>query len=173
MPSSYQAPMRKDEKPETTHSQTTETNIAAQKATVQLILDRKGGDVIAIRPEDELRTAVEILRDHRIGALVVTDADGALLGILSERDIVRKLADAPGRTLGHRVADMMTTKVEVCKPDDLLISVLRRMTDGRFRHMPVVEEDRLLGIVTIGDVVNHRLIELEHEALQLKQLIVG
>lgn len=173
MPESYRPPLRKDDKSEHSHSQTTQSNISVMKATVQDVLDRKGGKLISVRPQDGLQVAVEALRDNRIGALVVTDANGALQGILSERDIVRKLADAPGRTLGHKVEDIMTSKVELCKPDELLVSVLRRMTEGRFRHMPVADDSGLLGIVTIGDVVSHRLNELEHEALQLKQLIVG
>jgi CBS domain-containing protein len=173
MPASYQQPMRKDEKHETTHSQTVATNIATDMATVKSILDHKGDDVISIRPQDTLHDAVVVLRDKRIGALVVTDANGALQGILSERDIVRKLADAPGKTLPHKVEEVMTRDVEVCKADEPLVSVLRRMTKGRFRHMPVVDETGLVGMVTIGDVVNHRLTQLEHEALQMKQLIVG
>ncbi|WBU63912.1 CBS domain-containing protein [Paracoccus aerodenitrificans] len=173
MPESYQPPLRKDKNPEQTHSQSAETNLSMQKAVVVDVLKRKGDKVFSVRPQDGLQTAVESLRDNRIGALIVSDANGALLGILSERDIVRKLADAPGRTLGHKVEDIMTTRVETCTPDDPLVSVLRRMTEGRFRHMPVMDETGLIGIVTIGDVVNHRLIELEHEALQLKQLIVG
>ncbi|MEL6171245.1 MAG: CBS domain-containing protein, partial [Pseudomonadota bacterium] len=117
--------------------------------------------------------AVETLRDKRIGALLVVDSDGLLVGIISERDIVRKLAETPGKTLPQRVSDVMTRKVETCSPDDSLVDVLRRMTNGRFRHMPVMRGDTLVGMVTIGDVINYRLTELEHEALQLKQLIVG
>ncbi|MBW8637220.1 CBS domain-containing protein [Hoeflea sp. WL0058] len=173
MPESYQPPLQKDDEHETTHSQSLDTNISKEAATVHKILAHKGGDVIGIRPDDTLGDAVQLLRDKGIGALIVTETDGALLGILSERDIVRKLADAPGRTLPHRVDEVMTKNVEVCSPTDDLVSVLRRMTDGRFRHMPVVEEGRLIGMVTIGDVVNYRLLQLEYEALQLKQLIVG
>ncbi|MBN9669449.1 CBS domain-containing protein [Roseibium aggregatum] len=173
MPSSYQAPSQKDKKQVSTHSQTPETNIKKEAATVRKVLDQKGSDVFALRPQNTLHEAVELLRDKRIGALIVKDAEGNLQGILSERDIVRKLADTPGQTLAQRVEDVMTVNVEVCAPDDPLISVLRRMTEGRFRHMPVVEDGSLAGMVTIGDVVNYRLTELEYEALQLKQLIVG
>ncbi len=173
MPESYQPPLQKDDEHATTHSQSLDTNISKEAATVHKILAHKGGEVIAIRPDDTLGDAVQVLRDKGIGALIVTDTDGALLGILSERDIVRKLADAPGRTLPHRVDEVMTSNVEVCSSSEDLVSVLRRMTDGRFRHMPVVEEGRLIGMVTIGDVVNYRLLQLEYEALQLKQLIVG
>ncbi|MEM9012087.1 MAG: CBS domain-containing protein [Pseudomonadota bacterium] len=173
MPSSYQPPMRGDTADKRTFSQSKTTNLSTETATVQKLLDGKGDAVFAIEPEETLGRAVEILRDRRIGALVVTDAAGTLLGILSERDIVRKLADTPGRTLPKRVEEVMTSEVEVCAPEEPLVSVLRRMTNGRFRHMPVMVDGKLAGMVTIGDVVNYRLKELEHEALQLKQMIVG
>lgn len=173
MPSSYQAPTRKDAQDTRTHSQTQQSNLRAVEARVRQIIDGKGGKVISIRPQETLGKAVEVLRDNRIGALVVTDANGALIGILSERDIVRKLADTPGQTLPQKVEDVMTTDVVTCEMDDSIVGVLRRMTDGRFRHMPVVDGENLCGMVTIGDVVNFRLTALEHEALQLKQLIVG
>ena len=88
-------------------------------------------------------------------------------------DLVRKLADTPGQTLPQLVGDVMTKKVETCTGTEPLVSVLKRMTSGRFRHMPVMDAGKLAGMLTIGDVINYRLTELEHEALQLKQLIVG
>ena len=173
MPTSYQAPMRKDRKGSKSQSQDPSSNLKAKTAVVGDILSSKGGDVIAIRPQETLGRAVEVLRDKRIGALVVTDSTGALCGILSERDIVRKLADTPGQTLPQLVEDVMTKEVQTCGMDDPLVSVLKRMSDGRFRHMPVMGEAGPIGMVTIGDVITHRLNEVEHEALQLKQLIVG
>jgi len=167
--------MRRDDAPgRKTQSQSVSTNISRDGATVQKLLAGKGAaDIISIRPDDTLATAVGLLRDKRIGALVVTGADGTLAGILSERDIVRKLAETPGQTLPQTVGDNMTCAVETCAPNDLLVDVLRRMTGGRFRHMPVVDQGKLCGMVTIGDVVHYRLNELEHETLQLKQIIVG
>ncbi|MEM9968542.1 MAG: CBS domain-containing protein [Pseudomonadota bacterium] len=173
MPTSYQAPMRKDKEVTRTHSQNQSSNLQSEIATVAHILAQRDARVIDIKPDDTLGHAVEVLRDERIGALVVTDGTGALYGILSERDIVRKLADTPGRTLPQQVKEVMTDKVETCSPAEALVSTLKRMTAGRFRHMPVVDRKRLVGMITIGDVVNYRLNELEHEALQLKQLIVG
>jgi CBS domain-containing protein len=174
MPASYQTPKRGDAQNKTkTVSQSASTNVAQDTATVRKLLEGKGRDVYSIRPDDTLSAAVAMLRDKRVGALIVTDANGALVGILSERDIVRKLAETPGQTLPQKVSDNMTHKVETCSPDETLVTVLRRMTEGRFRHMPVVDNGTLCGMVTIGDVVNHRLNELEHEALQLKQMIVG
>ncbi len=173
MPTSYQAPSRKDKSSDATYSQSAQTNTSADNATVSKIIEGKNRAVYSIRPQQTLLDAVEILRDKHIGALLVMDADGALVGILSERDIVRKLADTPGKTLPNIVEDVMTKNVEVCAPSDPIVSVLRRMTKGRFRHMPIVDDSGVLGMVTIGDAVNFRLMQLEHEALQLKQLIVG
>lgn len=173
MPTSYQAPKREDSTKTRTHSQSQSTNTSSATASVSQIIETKGNGVYSIKPHDTLGTAVEVLRDKRIGALVVVDEAGDLIGILSERDIVRKLADTPGRTLPQSVGDVMTKNVQTCAMDDPLISVLKRMTEGRFRHMPVVSDGKLAGMLTIGDVINHRLTELEHEALQLKQLIVG
>lgn len=172
MPASYQAPMRGDSAKQSSNSQSQASNMGAASATVGDLLAKKGANVISIDPEETLGQAVRALRDHRIGALVVTSG-GKLAGILSERDIVRKLADTPGQTLPQRVGDVMTRKVETCPADEPMVSVLKRMTAGRFRHMPVMDGDALVGMVTIGDVVNYRLNELEYEALQLKQLIVG
>lgn len=171
MPTSYQAPMRQDQAAPGSKSQT--VNIQDSHATVSQVLEAKGDFVFTISPGETLGRAVEELRDRRIGALVVVDAGGALAGILSERDIVRKLADMPGQTLPQLVGDVMTSKVVTCAPDDLLINVLKRMSEGRFRHMPVIRDGALLGMVTIGDVINHRITQLEHEALHLKQLITG
>jgi len=173
MPSSYQAPSRKDKTPATTHSQTSKSNTTKETATVRKILETKGKDIFSLTPQNTLFEAAEMLRDKGIGALLVTDPDDRLAGILSERDIVRRLAETPGQTLPQKVEDIMTREVETCQPDDVLISVLRKMTAGRFRHMPVLDGEEIAGIVTIGDVVNYRLNELEYESLQLKQLIVG
>ncbi|MEM8878157.1 MAG: CBS domain-containing protein [Pseudomonadota bacterium] len=173
MPSSYQAPMRRDRISKKTVSQSQKTNTATDTATVQKLIDKKGRGVFSIRPDDTIADAVKTLRDKRIGALVVTDADGEMQGILSERDIVRKLAETPGQTLPQKVSDNMTRNVVTCTPSDPMITVLQRMTEGKFRHMPILEDGKLVGVLTIGDVVNYRLNELEHEALQLKQMIIG
>lgn len=174
MPASYQAPMRQDEEKKTkkrTKSQS--VNLNEQNAAVADILAGKGRNVFTIRADETLGRAVEELRDRRIGALIVADETGRLEGILSERDIVRKLAETPGQTLPQKVGDIMTRKVETCTPDDQIVSVLKRMSAGRFRHMPVVEGETPVGMITIGDAINLRLKQLEHESLQLKQLIVG
>ena len=173
MPSSYQAPSRGDAKNSASTSQSVQSNSSDSSIAVRRLLANKGNDIFSIGPKDTLHDAVNLLREKRIGALVVTDADDKLVGILSERDIVRKLADTPGETLPKKVEEIMTKKIETCTEDETIISVLSRMSNGRFRHMPVMEGDKLVGMITIGDVVNFRLNQLEFEALQLKQLIVG
>ncbi|WP_299922577.1 CBS domain-containing protein [uncultured Pelagimonas sp.] len=172
MVGSYKPKTRGDAN-EATHSQSLETNVSVAQASVAEVMSDKGGELFGIGPQNAVSEAVAILAEKRIGALVVTDDDGKLVGILSERDIVRRLAETPGQTLPQKVDQLMSAKVETTTPDELLVSVLRRMTDGRFRHMPVLKDGQLLGMISIGDVVNHRLKTLEYEALKLKQLIVG
>ncbi len=172
-PSSYQPPTRGDKAGSTTHSQSVESNLSHTHTTVAKLLEGKGDAVFSVRPNDTIHAVVDILREKRIGAVVVTDQNGALQGILSERDIVRRMAETPGQTLPQSVADLMTTEVKTCAPEDYLDDVLKTMTEGRFRHMPVMSGGNLRGIITIGDVVHFRLKELEYEALKMKQMIVG
>lgn len=173
MVNSYQAPSRKDKQHEHSHSQTTETNVVHEAAPVSKVLESKGKDVFTLRPQNSIQEATRMLHEKKVGALVVLDANGAIQGIVSERDVVQKLSGAHGYELGHSVEEIMTRNVITCHPEDTLISVLQRMTEGRFRHMPVVDNHSLIGIISIGDVVNYRLVELEYESLKLKQLIVG
>ena len=138
--------------------------------TVSRILALKGRDVATIAPHRSVADAVTLLAARRIGAVIVGGDDGAVLGILSERDIVRALvggADA----LQHPVSRYMTAEVVTCAPDMLIIDVMEEMTAGRFRHMPVMEGGRLAGIVSIGDVVKHRLDEMQHETQALREYI--
>ncbi|MTI00813.1 CBS domain-containing protein [Roseibium sp. RKSG952] len=172
-PSSYQPPTRGDKAESSTYSQSVESNLSHTQTTVAKLLEGKGNAVIAVRPNDTIHSVVDILKEKRIGAVVVTDQNGALQGILSERDIVRRMADTPGQTLPQSVQDLMTREVKSCAPDDLLMDVLKTMTEGRFRHMPVISDGSLKGVITIGDVVHFRLKELEYEALRMKQMIVG
>ncbi len=173
-PTSYAGPRRDEgKKHPKTYSQTATTNQATDFGTVAQLLERKGNNVYSVQPDDIMGKAVDILREKRIGALIVTSARGELKGILSERDIVRKLSETPGQVLKQKVEMLMTRKVQVVSPEDPLVEVLHRMTEGRFRHMPVIEKGKLIGMVTIGDVVNFRLKELEYETIRLKQIIVG
>ncbi|WP_350334244.1 CBS domain-containing protein [Coralliovum pocilloporae] len=172
-PASYQASTRGDKADKTTYSQTTSSNLSSSKTPVSKLLEGKGDAVFSIRPNDTIDHVVGLLKEKHIGALVVTDQNGMLKGILSERDIVRQLADQADGIMDQSVEALMTSDVVTCTPSDPLTDVLKRMTEGRFRHMPVVTENKLCGIITIGDVVNYRLKEVEYEALRMKQMIVG
>lgn len=172
-PFSYQPPTRGDKTDKHTYSQTADSALSHDQSTVAKLLEKKGDAVFSIRPGDTIAHAVQALRDKRIGALLVTDQNGTMQGILSERDIVRRMAETPGQTLPQLVSDLMTREVKTCAPSDYLIDVAKVMNEGRFRHMPVMEDGHLCGMITIGDVVNFRLQELEYEALRMKQMIVG
>ncbi len=141
---------------------------------VHQILNAKGDrSVITVSPETSVAAVAEILAERRIGGVVVSQNGQGADGILSERDIVRVLAVRGGACLNETVANMMTRNPTCCAPDDSADSVLQRMTDGRFRHMPVVENGVLVGIVTIGDVVKARLQELDMEKTALQGMIMG
>jgi CBS domain-containing protein len=139
--------------------------------TVKAILDRKGRDVTTIEPTAPLANAVKALGEGRIGALVVTGADSRVVGIISERDVVRVLAARGAEALSHPVADVMTRKVITCAERDTVAELMEQMTAGRFRHLPVVEQGRLIGIISIGDVVKTRVEEMESDARALQDYI--
>jgi CBS domain-containing protein len=140
---------------------------------VSQILRTKAGGVVTIAPEASLREAAELLADRRIGALVVSVDGRKIAGIISERDLVRELGKRGTSCLDDRVEQVMTRQIYGCKPDDLADQVLRIMTDRRFRHMPVMEGETMIGLVSIGDVVAARLSELEHEKDALTGMIMG
>lgn len=135
------------------------------------ILHEKGADVATIAPNRTLGDAAEELRRLRIGALVVTDSDDRVEGIISERDLVHAMALFGAEVLSTPVASVMSTDVWTCSPDDSAEHLARMMTDHRSRHLPVVENDALVGIVSIGDVVKSRLTELERERDHLTNYI--
>lgn len=139
--------------------------------TVAAILSQKGRQVVTMGPKQTLREVCETLATHRIGAVVLIDPFGRIAGILSERDIVRALAAEGGAVLDRPAEAFMSTKVVTCSEKDTVDQVLQRMTDGRFRHMPVVRDDRLLGFVSIGDVVKRRLEHVEREAADMRAYI--
>ncbi|HVV93988.1 MAG TPA: CBS domain-containing protein [Hyphomicrobiales bacterium] len=138
---------------------------------VQAILAAKGTDVVSIAPERTLAEAVALLASRRIGALVVSAGGGRLAGILSERDIVRALAAAGAEALASAVGDHMTTTVATTTDEEPMPSLMERMTEGRFRHMPVMADGRVVGVVSIGDVVKHRVAEIEAEAHAMREYI--
>ena len=138
---------------------------------VKTILASKGDNVITIEPNTTLEDAIGILAKHRIGALVVLGANQRVIGILSERDIVRVLAERGAAALREPLAAVMTRKVSTCCESDTISSIMEQMTVGKFRHVPVLEQDRLVGIISIGDVVKHRLMEMERESEALRDYI--
>src|SRR5262245_27336569 len=125
--------------------------------SLKTILAAKGDDIISIEWTADLAAAAKLLSTHRIGALVVLDAGGRLVGILSERDIVRTMADAGNAVLQVPVARVMTRNVSTCDVNDSISSVMERMTKGKFRHMPVLDKDRLAGLVSIGDALKGQI----------------
>ena len=139
--------------------------------TVKAILSTKGSNVTTIEPNATLEDAIETLARHRIGALVVLGPEQRVIGILSERDIVRALAEHGATALTHSLAQVMTRKVSTCNEADTVSSLMEQMTRGKFRHVPVLDQDRLIGIISIGDVVKHRLHEMELESEALRDYI--
>jgi CBS domain-containing protein len=139
--------------------------------TVEHILSAKGRKVITIEPERTLGEAVRLLDERKIGAVVVGDADHAVLGIISERDIVRALAKSGAAALDEPVSRHMTGKVVTCTGRSAISELMELMTDRKFRHVPIVEDGRLNGIVSIGDIVKHRLHEMERESEAMRDYI--
>jgi CBS domain-containing protein len=138
---------------------------------VKNILAAKRGDVVTIEATANLAAAVKLLTEQHIGAVVILGADHRVIGILSERDIVRALAEHGATVLSEPVSQVMTRDVNTCSEDDAIEDLMGRMTTGKFRHMPVVQQGKLIGIVSIGDVVKSRVEEIDHEAKALHDYI--
>ena len=140
---------------------------------VETILRDKGRWVATIRPEATIAEAVKQLSVQNVGALVVSDDGDGIDGILSERDIVQALAEHGAELLNESVAAAMTRRVATCDPEDSVGDLMAEMTRRRIRHFPVVRDGRLVGIVSIGDLVKSRLDEIEYEARSLRSFIIG
>ena len=140
--------------------------------TVRTILAGKGREVATIEPNATLADAVRLLAEKRIGATVVLGADRRVVGILSERDIVRVLAERGAAVLNEPVSQTMTRKVSTCNENETVVQIMERMTEGKFRHVPVVDQGQLAGIISIGDVVKHRLHEMERESAAMRDYIL-
>lgn len=139
--------------------------------TVKSILEAKGHDVFTYGPNEKLADAIKLLAEHRIGALVITNGDRKIVGILSERDVVRVLADQGAAALEQPVRAVMTPKVNICNESHTVNEIMEIMTNGRFRHLPVEKDGRLDGIVSIGDVVKRRIDDVEREAEEIRAYI--
>jgi CBS domain-containing protein len=135
------------------------------------LLRRKGNLVVTVKPEQSVTDLLNLLAEHKVGALVVSSDGNAVEGIVSERDVVRRLQEFGPDLLQSPVREIMTSQVHVCPPETGLDDLMRVMTTGRFRHVPVIDNDRLVGIISIGDVVKHRIDELQSERDQLTAYI--
>ena len=138
--------------------------------TVRAILDTKGHEILSVEPEAKLSAAVKMLGERKIGAVLVM-SQGRLEGILSERDIVRVLAERGARVLDEPVSTVMTHKVVSCRQSDTVAGIMEMMTLGKFRHLPVIEEGMVVGLISIGDVVKWRVREFENEQEALRDYI--
>ena len=139
--------------------------------TVNIILTAKGREVATIEPNATLANAVQLLAEKRIGAAVILGAEHRVIGMISERDIVSALAERGAAALAEPVSRMMIRRVETCNESEPVANIMLRMTEGKFRHVPVVDQGRLVGIVSIGDVVKHRLQEMEQESTAMREYI--
>ncbi len=138
--------------------------------TVHAILESKGHQIISVTPDATVADAVKVLGDKRIGAILVMNGS-VIEGILSERDVVRVLADRGGSILNEPVSKVMTRKVVTCGRTETVSGLMEKMTQGKFRHLPVVDEGRVIGIISIGDVVKSRVMEYEQEQEALRDYI--
>ncbi len=140
---------------------------------VAAILDRKGHEIHTVPPDASVGDVSRLLSTHHVGALVVSDDGEVVAGIVSERDVVRRLAAVGTDALGESVASVMTTTVVTCSPDDTTEQLMAVVTERRIRHVPVIADGRLVGLVSIGDIVAVRVRELEDEASQLRDYITA
>lgn len=138
--------------------------------TVRAILDAKGRQVVSIGADATVSSAVKLLSERRIGAVLVM-AGGAIEGILSERDIVREIGVRGPKVLDDPVSAVMTAKVMTCRRSDTVSLLMEKMTEGKFRHLPVIEDGDVIGIISIGDVVKHRVMEYEREQEAMRDYI--
>ncbi|MGB8398903.1 CBS domain-containing protein [Bradyrhizobium sp.] len=138
--------------------------------TVRAILDSKGHQIVSVEPDTKLAAAVRMLGERKIGAVLVM-SQGRVEGILSERDIVRVLGERGARVLDEPVSAVMTRRVVSCRQSDTVAGIMEMMTLGKFRHLPVLEEGMVVGLISIGDVVKWRVREFENEQEALRDYI--
>jgi CBS domain-containing protein len=150
-----------------------ESGSEERSMNVETILRQKGRSVFTIAPDAKIATAVALLRRHGIGALVVSHDGAAIDGILSERDIVHALADHGGKALELDVGQLMSRQVVTCHTDDAVADLMGLMTQRRMRHLPVVENGALAGMISIGDVVKNRIDEVVEEATSMREFIAS
>lgn len=140
--------------------------------TISIILAAKGREVVSVEPNATLTSVVALLAERRIGAALVLGLDRRIVGIVSERDIVRALGERGTAALDDPVSRIMTRRVSTCTEGETISSIMERMTEGKFRHVPVVDQGRVVGIISIGDVVKHRLHEMECDSAAMRDYIL-
>ena len=140
--------------------------------TVSIILAAKGREVVSVEPNATLSSVVALLAERRIGAVLILGVDRRIAGIVSERDIVRALAERGAAALDEPVSRIMTRQVSTATEGETISSIMERMTAGKFRHIPVVDQGRVVGIISIGDVVKHRLQEMERNSAAMRDYIL-
>lgn len=138
---------------------------------VEAILASKGHDVFTVEAADTVTEIARVLSDRRIGAVVIAEPGGGIAGIMSERDVVRAIAAHGPEALARPASELMTREVVTARPDDTIDELSQRMTRGKFRHVPIIDGDRLVGIVSIGDVVKYRIESIEAEASAMRDYI--
>jgi CBS domain-containing protein len=141
--------------------------------TVAAMLKHKGHDVVFVTPAVSVTQIIRLLSAHRIGAILVRNGAGPLLGVVSERDIIHALAANGASALDMTAAQLMTYRPKCATPETTIIEAMEMMTEGRFRHLPVLDHGVLIGIVSIGDVVKARIMQQEHEVNSLKAYVSG
>lgn len=141
--------------------------------TVAHILKSKGNTVITVTSATTLKEVADTLAHHRIGAVVVSDGKGGIAGIVSERDVVRALAAHGAQVTGKKASEIMTARVHTCTPRDSETDLMALMTQQRIRHVPVIEDGKLAGMISIGDVVKNRIESIEREAEHMKTYIAS
>lgn len=138
---------------------------------VRDILKTKGSDVISVTANDPISTVLSLMSEKKVGAVLVTAEGGAIAGIISERDIVRAMNGHGDTIFRKSVGDLMTTEVVTCSSSDSMAAIMGMMTSQRFRHVPVVDDGKVVGVISIGDVVKSRIEEAEAEAEALRKYI--
>ncbi len=139
----------------------------------QILKEKDISNIVTIGPDQTIAAAADLLSSKKIGAIIVQTQAGGYDGILLERDVVRELGKEGASVLTRKVSELMTKKLQTCVPDDTALAVLERMSAGRFRHMPVIDGGKLIGLVSIGDVVSARLAQLSMENSALEGMIMG
>lgn len=140
---------------------------------VAVVLKRKGNRIVSAAPDDSVAAVTRLLTEHRIGAVLVMGDDGQPVGILSERDVVRAIARDGAAALDRPVADLMTRELITAAPDDTVADMMAVMTERRIRHVPIVESGRVVGVISIGDVVKARIDDAELEVESLRGYVAG